>query len=284
VFGGPGLCVVFVRLLNKSRRERPMPASDAVLQTAQKLLYPGPETGNIQGDVDAFIASPTARPDTVKRLVTFLILHRHNEVERVGHFVAALTGIEGSSDDTDRRVRLIANAILACNGRAKKAQRRMQMVEAITANPAALSLALGKVLAKAAGDKDGPLKEVMGGVGDIGALLSQQNAEVEAELAELKQQGWTTASQLHMGGVITLVSRTPIIGRIRQKGISDTDLSYRVSIAEMQRMHLRALQVGLVQTAVTLQTDGRRLHKIDAKTEIARHGAVLGKLLREYSK
>jgi len=88
VFGEPGLCVVFVRPLNKSRRERPMPASDAVLQTAQKLLYPGPETGNIQGDVDAFITSPTARPDAVKRLVTFLILHRHNEVERVGHFVA----------------------------------------------------------------------------------------------------------------------------------------------------------------------------------------------------
>ena len=49
-------------------------------------------------------------------------------------------------------------------------------------------------------------------------------------------------------------------------------------------MHLRALQVALVQAAVRLEVEGLRQYRTKAEGEIGHLGAVLEQLLGEYSK
>ncbi|KAK1515759.1 uncharacterized protein CCOS01_12957 [Colletotrichum costaricense] len=93
---------------------------------------------------------------------------------------------------------------------------------------------------------------------------------------------WDIATKLHAKNFVRLVSRKPpvlhTIYRLLNK-LQMGDWGYRVNIAEMQRMHLRALQVGLVDKAVEMQVRGNAM----GPEAIAKDGKLLASLLREYT-
>lgn len=65
------------------------------------------------------------------------------------------------------------------------------------------------------------------------------------------RKSWALAHFLHRKGFIELVREKPQVAH----GLDNApSYDYRVSIAEMQRMYMRALQIRLVHTAVLLQT------------------------------
>ncbi|KAK1546478.1 hypothetical protein CPAR01_00445 [Colletotrichum paranaense] len=93
---------------------------------------------------------------------------------------------------------------------------------------------------------------------------------------------WDIATKLHAKNFVRLVSRKPpvlhTIYRLLNK-LQMGDWGYRVNIAEMQRMHLRALQVGLVDKAVEMQVRGNAM----GPEAIAKDGKLLAGLPREYT-
>ena len=73
-------------------------------------------------------------------------------------------------------------------------------------------------------------------------------------------ESWDKALEQHKGKFVSLVAdRSPLIAFIYQLlGVAPPkfdQMGYRISIAEMHRMHMRALQIELVQMAVALQFD-----------------------------
>jgi hypothetical protein len=76
----------------------------------------------------------------------------------------------------------------------------------------------------------------------------------------LQDESWDNALEQHKGNFISLVTdRSPLVALIHQVlGVAPpkfNQIGYRISIAEMHRMHMRALQIELVQIAVALQFD-----------------------------
>lgn len=94
---------------------------------------------------------------------------------------------------------------------------------------------------------------------------------------------WDMAAKLHEKNFIRLVSKKPpilhTVYRLLNK-LQMGDWGYRVNIAEMQRMYLRALQVSLVDKAVKMQAQGDK----SGTETVLKEGRHLAGLLRDYSK
>ncbi|KAF4781124.1 hypothetical protein HER10_EVM0007567 [Colletotrichum scovillei] len=93
---------------------------------------------------------------------------------------------------------------------------------------------------------------------------------------------WDMAAKLHEKNFIRLVSKKPpilhTVYRLLNK-LQMGDWGYRVNIAEMQRMYLRALQVSLVDKAVKMQAQGDK----SGTETVLKEGRHLAGLLRDYT-
>jgi hypothetical protein len=93
-----------------------------------------------------------------------------------------------------------------------------------------------------------------------------------------KAASWDKAHQQHKGNYISLVTnRLPLLAWICQLlGRAPGDHGYRISLAEMHRMHMRALQIELVEIGVALQFDNNNENASEnekSKKEDARRNA-----------
>lgn len=115
------------------------------------------------------------------------------------------------------------------------------------------------------------------------ASHSKGNGVDEHQLHSNMKFAWDIAAKLHAKNFIRMVSRKPpilhTVYRLLNK-LQMGDWGYRVNIAEMQRMYLRALQVSLVDKAVKMQVQGDEL----GSETIVKEGRLLAGLLRDYCK
>ncbi|KXH26804.1 hypothetical protein CSAL01_00350 [Colletotrichum salicis] len=104
---------------------------------------------------------------------------------------------------------------------------------------------------------------------------ASQSTKDEIDKTEPNSEfAWNIATKLQAKNFIRLVSRKPpilhTIYRLLNK-LQMGDWGFRVNIAEMQRMHLRALQVGLVDKAAKMQVRGGEMEA----EAIAKNGRLL---------